>query len=144
MAGRPAYYESPESLQEGIDAYFDYIKGEFIENKQVEEDGSITTQRIVVRYPEPATITGLALYLGFNDRQSLYDYQEKGEFTCIVKKARTLIECEYEKRLAGQSPTGAIFALKNMGWKDKTELQHSGDQESPIIFKKADGRSVKP
>ena len=37
-----------------------------------------------------------------------------------------MVECEYEKRLAGQSPTGAIFALKNMGWKDKSEVEQSG------------------
>lgn len=41
----------------------------------------------------------------------------------------------------------AIFWLKNRQsakWRDRQEVQHSGDQESPIIFKKADGRSVKP
>ena len=31
------------------------------------------------------------------------------------------IESEYEKKLSGQMCTVAIFALKNLGWKDKTE-----------------------
>ena len=78
-------------MQEGIDEYFVYIKGEV--TKEVNENGVMTDK--VTRHPEPATITGLALFLGFNDRQSLYDYQEKPEFTCIVKKARTIVECEY-------------------------------------------------
>lgn len=123
-AGRPPFYESPEQMEEGINEYFTHIKGEKLQS--VLEDGTI--MEAWARLPEPATITGLALYLGFNDRQSLYDYQAKDEFTCIVKKARTIIECEYEKRLAGQSPTGAIFALKNMGWKDKTEVEHVNER----------------
>lgn len=135
-AGRPAYYETAELLQEGIDGYFNHIKGEKIQS--VLEDGTIMENWI--RMPEPATITGLALFLGFNDRQSLYDYQAKEEFSCIVKKARTLVECEYEKRLAGQSPTGAIFALKNMGWKDKQEVEHVNERFM-LIEKEPDDRN---
>ena len=37
------------------------------------------------------------------------------------------IENGYEKRLFENNPTGSIFALKNMGWKDKTETEHSGE-----------------
>lgn len=67
------------------------------------------------------TINGLVLYLGFSDRQSLYDYQKKEEFTGIVKHCRTMIEMAYEEKLSSKSVTGAIFALKNMGWRDKVE-----------------------
>ena len=37
-----------------------------------------------------------------------------------------VVENRYEKALSQQGPTGAIFALKNMGWNDKQEVQHSG------------------
>ena len=67
------------------------------------------------------TITGLALHLGFCDRQSLYDYQKKDEFSGIVKYCRTMVEMGYELKLSGINVTGAIFALKNMGWRDKVE-----------------------
>lgn len=127
--GRPAIYKTPEELSEAVDAYFQYIKGE--KAQTVLPDGSITESW--VRFPEPATVTGLALFIGFESRQSIYDYAEKGEFSYIIKNARLRVECEYEKNLSGNSPTGSIFALKNMGWKDKTETELSGKIDLPAI-----------
>jgi hypothetical protein len=37
-----------------------------------------------------------------------------------------LIESGYEQRLFESSPTGAIFALKNFGWEDRRQNEHSG------------------
>lgn len=103
--GRPRIYDTPEELQLAVEGYFTHIT----EKK------------------EPATVTGLALHIGFESRQSIYDYEEDGQFSYIIKNARLRVECEYEKRLStAQSPTGAIFALKNMGWKDKTEQEITG------------------
>ena len=56
----------------------------------------------------------------------MYDYEEKSQFSYTIKRARTFIECEYEKMLHNGQCTGAIFALKNMGWKDKTEQEITG------------------
>ena len=39
------------------------------------------------------------------------------------------MESCYEGKLSGTTPTGAIFALKNMGWRDKTETELSGGVE---------------
>jgi DNA-packaging protein gp3 len=137
--GRPRTYETPEELQTEVDAYFEYIKGEKQQN--VLEGGLI--QEVWLRQPEPATITGLALHIGFESRQSIYDYEKSGVFSYIIKNGRLRVECDYEKRLAGDKPTGAIFALKNMGWIDKTEtdLNHSGQvswNETRTYQKKAD------
>ena len=33
------------------------------------------------------------------------------------------MEMEYEKRLHGNNPTGAIFALKNFGWPDRQQIE---------------------
>jgi hypothetical protein len=94
--GRPKYYDTAEELRDACLQYFDYCK----ENT------------------EKATITGLSLYLGFAARSSLDDYEEKGdEYSYIIKRARLAVENSYE--LSGQ--TIDIFALKNMGWKDRTE-----------------------
>jgi hypothetical protein len=65
------------------------------------------------------------LALGFESRQSFYDYEEKEEFTYTIKKARMLIENEYEFQLQRGNTTGAIFALKNFGWKDKSEVDNN-------------------
>lgn len=98
--GRPPLYETPEKLQSKIDEYF------------------ATTPRIDV------TITGLVLHLGFSHRQSLSDYEKRNEnFSDIIKTAKTRVENSYEVLLKDplHKPTGAIFALKNMGWKDEVQ-----------------------
>lgn len=104
MAGRPLTYDTPDDLQKAIDEYFAQI---------TEAKGIIT-------------VTGLALYLGFDSRQSVYDYKEREEFSYIIKRALLMVENSYEIRVCGNNPTGPIFVLKNMGWKDKSEVEQSG------------------
>lgn len=72
------------------------------------------------------TITDLCLYLGFADRYSFYDYESMPAFSHTIKRCRTFIEREYEEQLRFGNPTGAIFALKNFGWRDKTEHEVTG------------------
>lgn len=96
QVGRPLKYKTKEELEGKIEEYF-------AKNK------------------EHPTLTGLAYHLGFESRQSIYDYEERGEFSYTIKRARLFIESHYELRLYHSSPTGAIFALKNFGWKDSIE-----------------------
>jgi len=110
--GAPPKFKTPEDLYDKITEYFE-DKG-----PQYDEDGTFT------HYDCPA-VTGLALYLGFCDRQSLYDYEKRAEFSCIIKRARTCIENHYENSLNGKACTGAMFALKQMGWKDNSEITHN-------------------
>lgn len=113
--GRPPIFSHPEEiLNKGIE-YFIWIKGE----KEVAADSAGDLEVKWKREPEPPTITGLTLFLGFESRQSFYDYCEKGgDFSYALQRLRTMIECKYEQKLHGTTPTGSIFALKNMGWKD--------------------------
>ena len=104
-------FSDVETLQSKIEEYFDLIKSEKI----------------------PPTITGLALHLGFADRRSIYEYEGKPQFTLAIKKARLRIERVYEQNLHGTAPTGSIFALKNFGWRDKHEVEHSGHIETRTI-----------
>jgi len=108
---RPRIYNSEIELQEEILKYFEQTK----ENN------------------ERPTVTGLALFLGFASKQSLYDYEKNDKFSYSIKRALTMIECELEKRLENQSVSGIIFALKNMGWTDKVQTEHSGKIESTVI-----------
>lgn len=99
--GRPAKFEDAEELSDCIESFFEECK----------------------ELASPITMTGLALGLGFCDRQSLYDYQKKPEFSCLIKRALLMVENSYEKRACENNATGPIFVLKNMGWSDKTEVQ---------------------
>jgi hypothetical protein len=119
MAGRPPFFETVEQLEEAIHKYFT----EGVKKRKVVVGKAPNAQLIEIEVP---TITGLCYYIGFESRQSFYDYEEKPEFTYTVKRARLFIEQEYEEQLIIGNTVGAIFALKNMGWKDKTEREHSG------------------
>ena len=98
---RPLKYKTVEELEAAIKEYFN-------------------SRQLQVM---PPTIAGLALLLVFEDRQSIYDYKDRPAFSCTIKKAITAMEDYAEQRLlVGEgSSTGAIFWLKNHGWKDKTE-----------------------
>lgn len=98
---RPLKYKTVEELEAAIKEYFN-------------------SRQLQVM---PPTVAGLALWLGFEDRRSIYDYKDRPAFSHTIKKAITAMEDYAEQRLlVGEgSSTGAIFWLKNHGWKDKTE-----------------------
>lgn len=105
MAGRPRIYETVEELDEVIESYIADCKAN---NKK-------------------PTITGATLFLGFCDKTTLYDYRDRDGFSHSVKRLLLFVENGYEEALHGNSVTGCIFALKNMGWKDKTEQEINGN-----------------
>lgn len=117
MAGKPRKFDTADELQAAIDYYFETVEG-------------------------PLTITGLALALGFCDRQSLYDNEKLPEYSCIIKNARLRVENGYEKNLSANNPTGSIFALKNMGWRDKVETGFTDNDgnDRPLIYIPNNGR----
>ena len=108
--GRPPMYETKEVMEEKMQEYFNTCGWKM--NEVTEE----------VEFNSPK-VTGLALYLGFSCKQSLYDYEEKAEFTYLIKRARSIIEMYHENGVGGKSPTGHIFVLKNMGWSDSTKIE---------------------
>jgi hypothetical protein len=106
MAGRPLKYKTVEALEEAIDAYFQ-------EN------------------PINPSVVELALHLGFSSRQSMYDYQEREEFSYTIKKAVSIVESIHEKRLFEGSCAGSIFWLKNRGWnaEESKKVEHAGKMD---------------
>lgn len=117
--GRPAHYETPEDLHKKCIAFFDGC----------------------IEKGEKATITGLALFLGFSSRSSLDDYEKRSdEFSYIIKRSKLAVENSYE--LNGQ--TIDIFALKNMGWKDKSEVDVRTPEGITHIYKQQDGNQPMP
>ena len=121
MAGRPKKYERVEDMDKAINEYF----------RQCDID------------KEPYTMTGLALSLGFLDRKSLIDYcdyvdEDDVAFFHSIKRAKMICEQNVEKGLLSgkYNPTGAIFNLKNnYGWKDKQEIEQSGEMNNTITVK---------
>ena len=105
--GRPLKFNSVEELQSKIDEYF----------KICEETQS------------KPLISELALHLD-TSRETLSDYKDKPEYSDSLKKAKQKCEIVLERNLVeGKvNPTGTIFNLKNnYGWRDKTEIEHSGE-----------------
>lgn len=122
-------FNSVEELQKGIDSYF---------NGEMRKKTSFTKEGVPIEIPVP-TITGLAIHLGFESRQSFYDYEKRDGYSYTIKRARLFIEREYEELLQVGNTTGAIFALKNMGWIDKTEV----DSKNTLDFVNAPKLSFK-
>lgn len=119
MSKSKSSFSTAGNLAHKIDMYFSYIDGEYhLDKKQAPGKPA---QKIWDREPEPATIAGLALFLGFNSVHAFDEYIENGRFANTLKRGRLRIEAAYEKKLHQQSSAGAIFALKNMGRDDKKE-----------------------
>lgn len=130
--GRPLKYNTAEEMQIHIDEYFEKCQPKPYLNDEGKPllDGKGNP----IIELNPPTITGLALHLGFVNRASMYDYEERGEFSNTVKKARTRCENWLEVNgLAGKTPPAmAIFALKNYGWTDRQDLNHTGNIDSTV------------
>lgn len=93
--GRPPIFETPEDMETKCLEYFQQC----------------------IKNDEKPTITGLTLFVGFCSRASWDDYKEKKEFSYVIKRAKLTVENSYET----SATTFDMFALKNMGWKDKSE-----------------------
>lgn len=83
--------------------------------------------------PRLITLTGLILALGLSSRESLDAYLNYPEFYDSVKRAKLLVEHEYENRLVVSGNAGSIFALKNFGWKDKQEVEQNTTLSGNVI-----------
>ena len=122
--GRPPKYKSKKEIQQKIDAYFEECKGKIL----TDDEGNIITDKYgeaVYIDKKPLTITGLALALGFNSRQSLLNYQDKEEFVDTITRAKARVEQYAEERLFDKNgANGAKFSLANNfeGWKEKREI----------------------
>lgn len=103
-AGRPLKFPTLDALQNAIDAYF-----------------ASTPE-------EELTVTGLALALD-TSRETLMNYEERPEYFDAIKKAKERVHNAYEKDLRKKGRSGDIFALKNFGWTDKQEFDHTSKGE---------------
>ena len=137
--GCPPMYKTPEEMQAKIDVYFDACMGEYI----TDDEGNLMTDKYghpVKTKERPLTITGLALALGFNGRQSLLNYEGKPEFMDTIKRAKAKVEQYAEERLFDkEGVNGAKFNLSNnfKGWSEKQQID-SNVNLSPVVFTGSD------
>lgn len=108
-------------MMQAINNYFEFIKGE---SQPVNSAASSKTGKEWIRAPEIPTLRGLALFLEFKSVAELERYEQKKNHRKALRYARLKIEAAYEQQLF-ETATGAIFALKNMGWTDKPEKAKS-------------------
>ncbi|KKN34831.1 hypothetical protein LCGC14_0789720 [marine sediment metagenome] len=106
----PLKVESPEAFDAAVDEYMLDAIGE----------------------KTPITISGALLWMGIYDQHTLAAYAERDGFGPSVKRLRAIVRHQYELRLYSNNPTGAIFALKNMGWSDKVGVELTGAEGGPV------------
>ena len=117
-------------------------KRAFASVKQLEE--------LITHYFEPPeqekaespTLAGLAFILGFNSRQEFEACEAKGRYSTTLQRARLRIEAIYEQRL--HSSGGAVFALKNMGWNERTENKTTDKETDHLLQVEIVPSALKP
>lgn len=136
MKRKTNLFASANELDDLITQYFNWTAGEYhmeqSKEKTQKAKAEATEQKVYDREPEPATITGLALYLGFSSRKAFESYEAKGKFADHLKRARLRIMADYEKKLHVTSSAGAIFALKSMGWNEHSDNKPS-DEAATVL-----------
>ena len=129
MKGRPTEYDTVEKLIAAVEAYFAEcvpvlitFMNDGIKQVALDKSGRAMYQE------NPATMAGLAYHLGYSSRQAIYDLEHKSEdFSYVIKRARLKIEAQHEASLSTRDKcTGNIFWLKNHGWSDRSEIEHTG------------------
>ena len=104
--GRPRKYDSPEELLKAGEAYF--------------QDAAAEEQ--------PTSYAGLALALGFTTRDALTNYEGYGEeFYSAIKQLKLRVENDTARiALSKPNQAGAIFMLKNYGYRDDQHHELTG------------------
>lgn len=133
--GRQKVYKNAKQMEKAINKYFEDCQGKPL----MDEDGHVLTDKrgkpVLIGARAP-TVTGLALALGFNSRQTLLNYQAKEEFVDTITRAKTRCEEYAESRLyTRDGARGAEFSLKyNFGWEGLKENNPPGNdaEDDPL------------
>lgn len=125
--GAPPFYDvetGPQEMEDKLNAYFESCNGTVL----TDPDGHVMVDKYgtpVVLDRKPPTIAGIALALGFESTQSLFDYAKKREFSAIIARAKLTVQAYTEQRLFDKDgQRGAEFALKcYFGLREPKEAQ---------------------
>ena len=148
--GKPLLFDTPEKLEKALNDYFDSITitelkyqlvkvGEDEEGKPIYGQEPILnnkgTQVTRTRYYENPSILAMCRHIG-TTRETIREYEMREGYVDTIKKAKARVEEYLENELyRKEQVTGVIFNLKNnFGWKDKQEIETSGEQNIKINF----------
>ena len=114
-------FNSNSELENLIRGYFNSLQNEFQLTKDNPADSPANTSKKSTPKEQhnPALLTGLALHIGFASMAEFEQYEHKGKYKKTLKAGRLMVQQEYELKLHQSAPTGAMFALRCMGWADK-------------------------
>lgn len=113
-----AKYESSIKMREVADQYFkQYPHPDDFANQDDKQKAVDTIRNGLI-----PTLNGLALYLGFDSIQSLYDYGKKDGFKQILNYLRARIGSYWELNLNSKFANGA------MKWLDSVQPDTFGDK----------------
>lgn len=74
-------------------------------------------------------------------RDLLLDYADREEFSDTIAAAKERCHQFAEEQLYGRASAGASFSLKNnWGWKDRQEIDHSGQVKWALRFRRPASR----
>ena len=137
---KPIYPQfTAEELKTRIDEYFIYIKGQYRHTRVPVRNGPTKTvvKEICDRKAEPPTVSGLALFLGFNSLKDFDRYLQKGRYAKILSRAQLRMQSVYEQKLHEHYTSGPIFVLKTLlGWND---VKNTGTGLQTLNIKQVEG-----
>lgn len=130
--GRPREWDSPEQLQEAIDAYFNYCDVNPL--IKIEYNGK-DAARCEVPIQRPYTVEGLAIHLGV-DRKTLLNYQKKAGyeafFPVITRAKQKIVDQQITFGMAGGYNHNVVRLVltNNSDYKDQKAIDHTTAGES--------------
>lgn len=151
---KPMKFPTPEDMRKAIECYLEYLKAENqpIERLQCtncmkrfsidEEPICCNEQRLVHIYEDVKeqdklrpSLYGFCSWAGIH-RQTMFDYKARKGYEEVYDWFLSILQADLEQILLNPGTRnigGAKFvAVNNYGWKDKTDIEHTGLQ--PITF----------
>lgn len=124
--GRRYIFKTPQQLERRIDEYFKKAP------ITVVKINGIPQERVIY------TISGLKLSVGL-DKETFEHYMKLDGFRQVLERAMLAVADCYEQQLHSDKPSGAVFALGNMGWSNgkNKEIQVSLNPFIQIMQKRA-------
>lgn len=114
-----------------------YIKRDKFKDKEELQDRIDLFYDMCECLSMPVTYTGLMLVLGLNNKNQLSALRYHEEYGEIVRSAIASVEFFYEAKLSEGKPVGAIFALKNFGWSDRTDVAIADTDPHKVSLREA-------